>query len=234
MKLKNLFTVFTLSGLIASSARAVQVELSLNADDPAEAKRFMQWVQKIQSGESSDRNLVLTAPSLDLTIGVHSPWDDSYREVAKNGDMYVLWGNLDDSWTQDEYNKFYTISKWLVKHDFRNIINPVANESDIREAATNPRTSGILWSSHGNTQGVIFGSDQSPVANDAFSTNASPSFRHMVMSNCYADQSMNYYTIPSHLRVKHWTGETTTSEFFQYLVSSEWDNDLMTDLGITL
>ncbi|HSI04535.1 MAG TPA: hypothetical protein VLC93_08670, partial [Myxococcota bacterium] len=81
---------------------------------------------------SADGSMRLLAPE---AVG-----SSTYKAAYKNGDAVFLSGNLDDAWTQKEWDRFYGVAKWLVNHDFRVVINPVAMLADVRATVQDDKT----------------------------------------------------------------------------------------------
>lgn len=211
---------------------ASELFLSLSQGSAREQGAFIQALQEARSNGAA----------LDIRgyggYNGETPFDrflgtTSASSATDHGDFYMLWGDLDNAWTRAEYGRFYTISKWLVKNGFRNIVNPVAYERDVRAAVRGTRTVGMIWSSHGDKYGGIYDAgDQAPLADDVFSSQASPSFRHMVFGNCYGDRTVTRYRFPARVNYHYWVGTTSTEELFDYLQSKDWPRDLESDLGL--
>lgn len=193
--------------------------------------RLNQSDNKIILSLREDSSNAFLNPYLHLILNGQS---QTYSNAYKNGDIYFLIGDLDNDWRRDEWGKFYGISKWLVKHYFRVIVNPTAYQADLKEAVQNPTTSGILWSSHASKDGKVYGADGKPISQDSFSQNASPTFRHLVLSNCNGEEVLDYYPTPPNLKYHYWPDEANTEDFFFYLKSDKWNRDLENDLGIKL
>jgi hypothetical protein len=160
-------------------------------------------------------------------------WRDSYVEAYPNGDVYFLIGRLDDGWGRKEYDRYYEYAKWLSKSGFRPIINPVASAADVREAVQNPRTFGIIWSSHGSTAGDLFDSNNRALPRDVFRADRSATFKWLVLSNCNGDPVRARYGLAG-ARYPHaywWHGDTTTEDLFAYLFSEKSSRDMQGALG---
>lgn len=167
-----------------------------------------------------------------------SAHDAIYRSAYRNGDMYFLVGDLTaqgqskDTWPEEEWREYYDIARWLVKKRFKAILNPAAQQVDVREAVTNPRTAGIIWSGHGSLDGLLTDYIGHVLDGDTFSKDASPSFRHLVWSSCNGEKVVQTYKLQAQTTAHHWFGSTYTSELFKYLRSSRWDQDLLKDLKL--
>lgn len=168
-----------------------------------------------------------------VVFGDGGGYEDAYQTAYRNGDLYFLISNLTDSWTQDEWGRYYTIAKWLVKHRFRVILNPVAYTADLREAVKNPRTSGIIWSGHGANDGTMNDVGEQVLPSSIFTDGKGSHFKHLVISACNGDEVLRYYDT-SGIGVHYWSGTTDTQALFTYLISDRWNHDLESDLGIAL
>ena len=196
-------------------------EMQLGSQNPLLEKiNFVSAIQSAKAGKTrEERRLVLTA-------GDAAHQSPKSLPAYENGDVYYLTGNLADSWTSSEWDRYYGIAKWLVKSHFRVIMNPLSLPDDVREAVQSPLTSIIIWSSHGDNEGTIYDSSDDPLPADVFSSNASASLRQIIFSNCYGEMTVKHYALPSGVNIKHWIGETTSDDLFTYLLSDQWDHDL--------
>lgn len=220
------FSILVICFLFVLNANAQSLKLNLANESFAEFVSFIQAIENARTGSNTEERSLVIFPD---TLGD----GDAYKAAYKNGDMYYLIGDLDDNWTEKEWGRYYTIAKWLVKNSFRAIINPVAFSVDIKEAVQNPKTSGIIWSSHADKNGNIYDANQKPVAKNIFNTNKSANFKHLVLSNCSGDVTATVYNLKG-ITAHYWSGTTTTSDLFDYLISDNWNRDLENDLGIKL
>lgn len=156
-------------------------------------------------------------------IVIESTFKDYYSDVYKNGDVSFLTGYLEDQWTQAEWNRFYGIAKWLVKHNFRVIMNPVAYIPDIRATVQDPRTKVIIWSSHGSKDGRIYDSRKEAVPAEIFAENAGANFKQIIASSCYGEVMVQRYAFPERVNKKYWQGTTGSDDLFNYLKSDSWN-----------
>lgn len=150
--------------------------------------------------------------------------------TTSRGDIYFLIGNLEDNWSGEEYKAYFPIARWLSVQGFRAVINPAAYIPDIRDAAQSESTRGIIWSSHGSKAGQIFDKSHTPLPQHIFTYKASKGLKHFVMGDCYGDQVSSYYTFPENSGVHFWSGEITSEDFFKYLTSRKWREDIKADL----
>ncbi len=228
----------------ASSAHASVITLGVAQDSSSERLSFIQAIQQARSIPTAHDTIVVQGESLNLETSLSTLFGfqnsvsgaslpAAPRVAGGNGDVYMMWGDLGDAWTEQEYDKFYSISKFLVRNGFRNLINATAFEADVREAVANPKTAVIMWSSHGSTDGKIYATDDVALPQDTFSLNVSSAFKQIVLSNCYGEATVQYYPFPAQVATHHWTGPTTTDEFFTYLTTT-WSADLQKDLGVTI
>ena len=194
------------TGVPGASAGTLQFELN---NSEIEKFQFFAAIEATRNGlTQEERQLIVSS--------------DAYE----NGDVYYLTGNLTDEWTNNEWDSYYGIAKWLVQAHFRVIMNPFSSELEVREAVQNPRVTAIIWSSHGDQEGQIFDANKTVLPRDVFSSGVSPNLRQIILSNCYGEATVKYYSMPKNVYIKHWTGITNSKELFDYLVSDSWNKDL--------
>lgn len=219
MKRVNAIAVSILLLVFAGAgASAAELRIGIGTQDEALEKiNFEVAVEAAKNGQTAEeRNVVLSAQASNLP-------------EYERGDFYYLNGNLGDEWTYREWDQFYGIAKWLIRSRFRVIMNPIAKGQDVREATQNPRTSVIIWSSHGSNVGELFDADNNVVPKDAFSFNASKMLHQIILSNCHGETTVQYYSFPDNVKIKHWIGLSTTKDLYDYLLSDQWNEDLLTD-----
>lgn len=158
-------------------------------------------------------------------IGFMPPGEgrSAYSDAYKYGDVVFLHGHLEDEMTQDEWNRYYGIAKWLVEKGFRVIMNPLAATQDIRAAAQDDRTKVIIWSSHASKDGTIYDTTEQPVPRDAFSAGGK-NLKQIVFSCCFSELTVKLYPVPATVTSTiHWEGTTNTGDLFSYLKSKRFD-----------
>ncbi len=148
---------------------------------------------------------------------------DAYKAAYKNGDVVFLSGDLDDKWTQSEWDRFYGVAKWLANHDFRVVLNPVALIADARAAAQDERTKVIIWSSHADRDGVLYDALKKPLPDDLLLVQAGKNFQQVIFSACSGEKVTARYKTPERVSEIYWNGETTSNDLFGFLYSDRWD-----------
>lgn len=192
-------------------------------------EQFQNWMLEAAADSSSVQfefsNLATTFNPLDqIMVG---------EEIAKShGDIYFLIGDLTNSWSEEEYVAYFPVAKWLSLNGFRAIINPAVYIQDVRDAVKSETTRGIIWSSHGSEEGEIFDKSERPLPKNIFSIDAAPGLKHFVLGDCYGERVAAHYSFPKDAGIHHWTGEITSEDFFKYLKSSAWHDDLRQDLRV--
>lgn len=142
------------------------------------------------------------------------------------GDAYFLIGNLETASGNQEFASFATIARWLGKNGFRPILNPGATVADLREAVQNPRTSVILWSSHGSPNGEIRDVKQVPIPKDIFVNEAGPRLSNVIVSACHGECIVRSFERPPQMQWTYWEGVTNSSALQAYLVSTDFEDRL--------
>lgn len=220
-----LLFLFIIANLAANLAGASSVDGTVS-DDSA----FRTFMARIHRGET-----VTFEPEADASET--SPYQfadfkESYDRAYKNGDVNFLIGDLSESMGENEWRRYFSIARWLTKHYFRPIINPSAQIADLRAAVQDPRTSVIIWSSHGGKSGKIWDSRDEALPDDAFVKDAGPRFKLLILSNCSGEKTIERYQTPKH--TIHWEGTTRSSELFDFLISNRFDAAIEKALGIKL
>ena len=168
--------------------------------------------------------------SLALSATAQSSHEERLDKAYPRGDAYFLIGNLEKSTSYAEYAQFATIARWLSKNGFRPITNPAATITDLEEAVQNERTSLIIWSSHGNSSGIIKDTNQKVIPNDTFLKNAGPRLSHVVISSCHGDCIVKNYSLPKGGRWTYWNGITNSNALSNYLISDKFNEDLFANM----
>jgi hypothetical protein len=214
--------------LLPVHAFALNLQISSVQSDDYSINQIQDAVQFVREHKNESRNI-----SIDFAVAKDSVLES---DAYPNGDFYFLIGNLDDEWSHQDYNDFYSIAKWLAKEGFRPVINPIAYISDVREAVQNKTTSAVLWDSHGSEDGQVYDSDGTGVPAETFVTGKTASFKYLLFANCYGQASRSFYGITS---VKYpasfgWPSTTTSTDLFEYLRGDTFDQQLADSLGIVL
>lgn len=196
---------------------------------------FIETIAKIQEGKTAERSLVMDFAEVAQPQTVD--WKESADKIYPHGDFYYLIGDLSDQWSERDFNKFYSVAKWLAKKGFRVIINPIAFIGDVREAVQNPRTSALIWNSHGNSSGKIFDTNKKALPADIFTTDRSPKLNYILFANCYGTETREYYKIDKDHGFAHafgFRGTATSTDLFKYLFGTDFNDDLANSLEIKL
>lgn len=230
---------FILPFVILFSFAGAQAEvLSLNyfAADAANSKAIQKTVEDVRNNSLTvkTRSIVLDFDEIPRVFSID--WRSTVGKVYPQGDFYYLIGNLTDNWTSSDFARFYSVAKWLAWRGFRVIINPIAFVSDVREAVQNPRTSAVIWNSHGATSGAVLDSSDVILPKDIFIKNASPRFKYLLFANCSGAASKGYYGID---RVRYpvsygWSGDVTSDDLFNYLFGTDFDAHLSKALNVQI
>jgi len=149
-----------------------------------------------------------------------------------NGDFYLLWGNLELKWKFGDLQAFGDTLSDLNEMGFRIIVNLRASDIDVREAVTNPRTAGLIWISHGDEDGVVWGDDQNEIHTTSFYKGSTHSLKYVVLNNCHSEVSKHHYDFRKGTQIHHWHGKTNRNELFAYFDGEEWKDDIYEALGV--
>ncbi|MEN0057919.1 MAG: hypothetical protein AAGB31_03725 [Bdellovibrio sp.] len=154
--------------------------------------------------------------------------EEIYRKSYPNGDFYYLIGDLSDGWTKSDYEKFYSVAKWLSLRGFRTIFNVAAFAIDLQEALANKNTSALIWNSHGATDGTIFDTNKVAIATDTFVKLRTGNLKYILFANCDGYNSINKYGLRkmNKMRAMGWKYSITSNHLFEYIFSKKFDIDL--------
>lgn len=154
--------------------------------------------------------------------------EENYWKVYPNGDFYFLIGNLDEDWSESDYARFYSIARWLSQKGFRTILIVTAYEENLAEAVSNPKTSAIIWNSHGFNNGVILDARNNEISKNIFINNHPQNLKLVFFANCFGAQSAEYYQTRkiTDLYTLGWDREVTSNDLFDYLISDKFDSHL--------
>ncbi len=147
----------------------------------------------------------------------------AYEAAYKNGDVVFLSGNLDDAWTKREWDRFYGVAKWLANNDFRVVMNPVALISDVRATTQDSRTKVIIWSSHADSDGVLYDAAQQQLPDDVLLAEAGKNLQQVIFSACFGEKVNVRYKTPDRVNEIYWEGKTTSDDLFGFLFSDRWN-----------
>lgn len=115
---------------------------------------------------------------------------DQYLDAAyPNGDAYFLIGDVSDidgSFVNNVVTEFTEMSGRLNALGFRTISNPVATVADLAEALANPRTTVLIWASHGAKDGTLADRNNVEIPESLFSSD-SPIPRFVYLAACHGD-----------------------------------------------
>ena len=148
-------------------------------------------------------------------------WQQQYQAAYPRGDFYYLIGNLSRKQTDQEIDNFASVSRWLANQNYRTILNTNAGTIDIREAAMNPNTVAIIWSSHANKKSGSILSTGGSIPSDAFTKNKAPSLKLVIFSNCWGDIVHKKYD--GAFSSIYWNGTTDSEDLRKYLFSDRFD-----------
>lgn len=142
-----------------------------------------------------------------------------------SGDFVILWGiggnAHNQSMTESEYKSLWKIMNYLSQKEFRVIMNVRSNEVDLADALSSRTTSVILWSSHGNKDGIYSFEDRL-IPYDIFRRHA-PNVYQIIVSACEGAKALRlHYNMPTDLMVFAWEGDTDSNELLKLLMSSQW------------
>ncbi len=154
-----------------------------------------------------------------------------YNNVYPNGDVYILIGDLGKTSVDKEFKMFTELAGWFSKAGYRVIVNPVAYPSDIQEAASNPNTVAIIWSSHG-TESSIFDHDAKSIPKNAFNPkDVSKRLKYILFSSCYGKCAQEVYEFSDGVKKYGWKSKTYSSELISYLMSKNFNNHFFEAVG---
>lgn len=161
---------------------------------------------------------------VQVPVAANLSTDQLLTKSYPNGDAYFLIGDLDNSMTNEEVNRFEEVEPLFRENGFRLFIRRSTSTSELRAAVQNPRTTVIIWSGHGNQNGYIFDNRSSVIPTDIFTRNASPRLSLLVLSACYGECVTRRYPTPSFVEQIHWKGRTNTKSFFYFLNGERFYN----------
>lgn len=210
----------------ASSSTALTLHLSTTNSDEANLSLIDQ-----QIGNQEPTTLVFEFSQAKASNIFFS---STYSNEYPNGDFYYLIGDLAKNWSKSDYARFYNVARMLEAQGFRTIVNVAASANDVREAARNHQTSAIIWNSHGADDGSIFDIKDIEVPRDAFTKGKSARLRFVLFANCYGYRSIDYYHIGGQTLGAGWQGESDSEQFFSYLRSDDFQQDLKKAFGNSL
>lgn len=156
----------------------------------------------------------------------HANHSEQLEKTYPRGDAYFLIGNLENDLAAKEFANFVSIARWLGKAGFKPILTPGATVSDLREAVQNPRTSVIIWSSHGSPSGEIMDVNKVPLPKDIFANEAGPRLSNVIVSACYGECIVKSFQRPAQMQWVYWNGKTSSDALHAYLVSAEFEKRL--------
>jgi len=217
--------------LVSWSFVAQATPTTVHVDKETTLEQFQSWLIEAAQGSASVQfEFVNSEKSFDpFTMFSNHPDINKSR-----GDIFFLIGDLTKGWSEEEYDAYFPIARWLSIQGFRAVINPAAYISDIRDAVQSSEARGIIWSGHGSKEGKLWDKADAPLPQPIFSNRAARGLKHFVLGNCYGDQVANHYSFPFNSGVHHFTGEIDSDEFFAYLTSREWRDDIQEDLKFKL
>jgi hypothetical protein len=219
-----------LASALSAKAEPVTLHLSLNNSD-AQNRQLMQEQLADKAATSVAFEFSDAFAGQALFFSTSATPTESYDKNYPNGDFYYLIGDLSNRWGKSDYGAFYDTAKMLALRGFRTVINVNADTSDVREAVQNPRTSAIIWNSHGSDDGAVYDKKDNALPKDTFVKDKSSRLRFVLFANCYGYTSIDYYQIGGKTLGIGWQEETSSPEFFSYLKSNDFLRDLKKAFG---
>ncbi len=152
------------------------------------------------------------------------------------GDFHYLIGDLSDSWSRSDYDRFYLVAKNLSEKGIRTVIHVDAKTWDLKNTLTDPLAVGIIWNSHGSKNGSIWDADEKRLPRGLFARKATDKLRYVLFANCYGQASIHYYGLDQLPEVfsKGWPGDVSSEMLFHYLFSQQFERDLKTAMSNSL
>ncbi len=199
--------------LVAFSLNAVALE-HLSVKSEASKSQISKYLKEIDKISDQDPNELIQLNFLGKK---------NKSSTYPSGDLYILLGigKKDEQMTKKEYQDLWRIMNYLADSGFRVMINVKAKVDHLREAVANVDTSLIMFSGHGN-RSAFYDYDSKPVPYDIFD-NKHSNFYQFVLSACYGRIALNNNYDISGLKTWAWSGLTNSTEFINFLVSSDWN-----------
>lgn len=150
----------------------------------------------------------------------------------RQGNIYIMWGNLEDDGSKYEWERIFYVVRWLSKKGFKVIINPYSLLRNVKEALMDKEIKVFIWSGHGDT-GVLRDKEFQVLPQNIF-TKVSPSLKEVIFSSCDGDLLTDNYRFSESFTPYYWSGKTNSKEFLDFLLSPRWIELLSADLEINL
>jgi hypothetical protein len=212
---------FSISADDLKPAQPAASFIPVSAEDTNRFSVF-EHLASLNLADSEEINISRSGDVIIIEKSQNGKNKDAYSDAFPRGDVVFLIGHLEDSWTKNEWTRYYGVAKWLVKNGFRVVMNPVATLSGIKAAVQDGKTKVIIWSSHANREGYIYDSADTLVPTNIFAENAGPNFKQIIVSSCYSNLMVKNYQFPTNLKKIYWEGTTNSDVLFDYLYK-RWD-----------
>lgn len=234
MKSLQVLLLISLS-FISTLSFSQSLRMSLDLAN-ADSHNLQTLIERVQSEKPSQMIFEFTNSndvSRILLNTANKSSSEIYNKNYPNGDFYYLIGDLDDEWTKKDYSRFYSVAKWLAIRGFRTIINVIAYTPDLQEALSNPKTSAILWNSHGSFSGQIIASDKEAIPDDLFKKHRTSRLKYVLFANCWGNISAERYGLSKMkgLLAEGWDRVVTSDDLFRYIFSTSFDESLSKAFG---
>lgn len=209
MKTTVLLLILTLSlssCLLENKHQAVAKSISINSSDINAEDHFVSALRNSQANRSSAN--IVVANNLNSS-------KEKYR-----GDVYIMWGNLDEEMGQTEWSEFFLVVRYLTKKNYKVIVNSYARVSDVKFAFKDQEMVSFIWSGHGDG-GVLKDKNYEELPKNIFSK-PPKSLKEIIISACDGELLKTNYQFSPKVKLTTWVGATDSTEFIQYFNSDEW------------
>lgn len=229
-------TLFLSFNLFASNDRELIIKFDHNNSNYSNLEKFIKNHQENNRKsrivfEFYDSNAAFFFKTANKDLNKSKK--EIYQKTYPNGDFYYLIGDLGDNWTKSDYEKYYSVAKWLSLRGFRTILNVAAYEPDLQEAVSNENTTAIIWNSHGRKDGTILDTNKVAIDEQLFVNLRSPNLRYVLFANCWGDTSAQKYGLRNMEKIvsEGWDRTVTSDDLFKYIFSSNFDKSLSKAIG---